>query len=332
MVSPSDDDADEPWDKGPVFSTRDGDTDESYVDVLPHEIDGRGVDWPTIDLEEWKAKLEVFEITVDGAISDVHLHWETEPDEGPTSHAQWGTVTVPSVAPMVATVGSATFHGGPLGPGPGSTNVYVEGKPVWRMGRDAHLCTLATPMPHGGGVVAPMGPPSGVFVNGFPIARAGDAVMELLGGPNPILMGATTVYAGPPAGPVTSIDPVPTIVTEEDPWYRRLRKWVVDVDAEASVEVKVLPGGGKVTGGAEADLDDELVGGNVRVDGSGELVHGKARAKVNVELFGGLIEFDAVDWEDEGGAGKWKGYLDIVVDPVTKRPRIDGDVDLGEEG
>lgn len=87
-----------------------------------------------------------------------------------------------------------TAHGTPLGPGPGSTNVLIEGKPAWRAVSDSHVCPLSSgPVPHGGGVVT-MGS-STVLINKLPAARLGDTIVEATA-PNTITMGATTVLIG----------------------------------------------------------------------------------------------------------------------------------------
>ncbi|GFN30004.1 PAAR domain-containing protein [Paenibacillus xylaniclasticus] len=95
--------------------------------------------------------------------------------------------------PPAARVGDATSHGTPLGPGPGSSNVLIGGKPAWRAGSDFHACALATPNPHVGGVVAAGS--ATVFINGLPAVRMGDSITEA-GGPNAIVMGEPTVLIG----------------------------------------------------------------------------------------------------------------------------------------
>jgi hypothetical protein len=180
-----------------------------------------------------------------------------------------------------------------------------------------------------------MGPKPRVFVNGFPAARAGDAVFEPAGGPNPIMFGASSVWAGSPAPPVTTIHPEPEVVEEEDPWHRRARKWVFDVDVKAGVDVEgqLAPSENKVSGGAMADPLDGAWGANVKVESEGELVHGKAGAKV--ELKGKFFGFDwgwtPIDRGVEGGAGKWKGHGEVYFDPVTKNRGARGKLEFGED-
>ncbi len=86
-----------------------------------------------------------------------------------------------------------TAHGTPLGPGPGSTNVLIEGMPAWRAAMDSHACPLATPNPHGAGV-APVGSTT-VLINNMPAVRLGDTITEA-GPPNTVIAGAPTVLIG----------------------------------------------------------------------------------------------------------------------------------------
>ncbi|NBD22296.1 PAAR domain-containing protein [Paenibacillus glycinis] len=95
--------------------------------------------------------------------------------------------------PPAARAGDMTSHGSPLGPGPGSANVFIGGMPAWRAASDPHVCPLATPNPHGGGVVA-MGSAT-VFINAMPAARLGDTIVEG-GPPNAIVSGAPNVMIG----------------------------------------------------------------------------------------------------------------------------------------
>ena len=96
--------------------------------------------------------------------------------------------------PPAARIGDMTAHGTPLGPGPGSPNVFIGGMPAWRAGVDIHNCPLVSgTVPHVGGVVQ-MGSTT-VFINGFPAARQGDVIVES-GPPNTITMGCPTVMIG----------------------------------------------------------------------------------------------------------------------------------------
>ncbi len=101
--------------------------------------------------------------------------------------------------PFAARVGDPTGHGSPLAPGIGSPNVLIGGMPAWRAGVDMHMCPIVKGVvPDVGGMVA-MGAPT-VFINKMPACRAGDQVMEIPGGPNPIVMGCSTVMIGAGGG------------------------------------------------------------------------------------------------------------------------------------
>lgn len=86
-----------------------------------------------------------------------------------------------------------TAHGTPLGPGPASTNVLIEGRPAWRVGGDVHACPLSDPKSHGGGTVV-MGSTT-VLINNVPAARTGDTIVEATSA-NAIVGGAPTVLIG----------------------------------------------------------------------------------------------------------------------------------------
>lgn len=94
-----------------------------------------------------------------------------------------------------ATVGDNTSHGTPLYPGPGSPNVLISGKPVWRASIDSHTCPLSDPgpKPHVGGVV--LKGSLTVLINGYSVARCGDDIVEA-GISNRIITGSPTVLIG----------------------------------------------------------------------------------------------------------------------------------------
>jgi uncharacterized Zn-binding protein involved in type VI secretion len=107
--------------------------------------------------------------------------------------------------PPAARVGDPTSHGTPLSPGPGSPNVFIGGRPAWRVAADSHTCPLTDPKPHVGGVVSAGS--TGVFINNLPAARLGDPIAEST--PNTIVGGCLTVLigetgAGAPAPPPIS--------------------------------------------------------------------------------------------------------------------------------
>lgn len=75
----------------------------------------------------------------------------------------------------LATVGDLTSHGIPLSPGPGSTNVSIGGKRVWRV-MDNHMCPIYPINIHGRGIVIIRDP--SVLINNFPVAKRGDLMAE----------------------------------------------------------------------------------------------------------------------------------------------------------
>lgn len=96
--------------------------------------------------------------------------------------------------PPAARFGDPTSHGTPLGPGPGSPNVFIGGMPAWRGTADFHACPLSSgTVPHAGGVVVPGSVT--VLINNLPAARQGDTVTEA-GPPNAIIVGCSTVLIG----------------------------------------------------------------------------------------------------------------------------------------
>lgn len=98
------------------------------------------------------------------------------------------------MAQPAARVGDMTSHGTPLGPGPGSATVLIEGRPAWRAQIDHHVCPLTNGvLPHIGGTVAMAS--ATVLIDGQPAARQNDVVVEA-GGPNSIVAGAQTVMIG----------------------------------------------------------------------------------------------------------------------------------------
>ncbi len=95
-----------------------------------------------------------------------------------------------------ARVGDLTSHGSPLFPGPGSADVLIGGMPAWRALIDFHACPIVKGLvPDVGGVVM-IGSPT-VMIDFMMACRVLDAVVEIPGGPNPIVMGCPTVLIGP---------------------------------------------------------------------------------------------------------------------------------------
>jgi len=100
------------------------------------------------------------------------------------------------MANMAARLGDVTTHGSPLFPGPGSIDVLIGGQPAWRTLIDFHVCPIVKGVvPDVGGVVV-LGSTT-VFIDFQMACRVMDQVMEIPGGPNPILLGCPTVLIGP---------------------------------------------------------------------------------------------------------------------------------------
>ena len=98
--------------------------------------------------------------------------------------------------PAAARVGDMTSHGTPLSPGPGSPNVLIGFLPAWRTVIDFHACPIVKGVvPDVGGFVV-VGSPT-VLINFQMACRVNDMVVEIPGGPNPIVMGCFTVIIGP---------------------------------------------------------------------------------------------------------------------------------------
>src|SRR5215467_2825120 len=94
-----------------------------------------------------------------------------------------------------ARVTDATTHGSPLAPGAGSANVLIGSMPAWRAQMDFHACPIVKGLvPDVGGMIM-MGSPT-VLINSMMACRVMDMVVEIPGGPNPVVMGATNVCIG----------------------------------------------------------------------------------------------------------------------------------------
>ena len=97
--------------------------------------------------------------------------------------------------PPAARLMDLTSHGSPLMPGPGSPNTIIGFMPAWRTLVDFHACPIVKGLvPDVGGVVV-MGSAT-VWVNFQMLCRVGDQVIEIPGGPNPIVVGCPTVIVG----------------------------------------------------------------------------------------------------------------------------------------
>lgn len=128
--------------------------------------------------------------------------------------------------PMAARIADPLLHGGIAVPGPGSTDVKISGRGALTVEHVVGAC----PMPNVVGL--PHLPQSGpaawtttngsVYVNGAPLLRAGDWVMESFGGPNPIIAGAPLVLVGPPGAPCVVLEVTHLRLSEFVPGLERV--------------------------------------------------------------------------------------------------------------
>lgn len=166
-------------------------SDDSWWDIIACKLDLRlGTISQNEDKKTWT--IDFIDASLEAAL--LQNIWKVTQDDPKIE------TFVFSAAPAAARVGDFTVHGTPVGPGLGSPNVLIGGMPALRSGVDMHVCGLCTPNPHLGGPA--ISSQASVFVNGFPLLRAGDAFIEAGGGPNPIAMGCPSVQVGSPAPPV----------------------------------------------------------------------------------------------------------------------------------
>ncbi len=78
-----------------------------------------------------------------------------------------------------------------------SAAAAAAGAALAAAGSSMHMCSLTTPpvpIPHGPGFV--IDGSKTVMINFLPASRQGDTVMEIIGGPDKIAKGETTVIIG----------------------------------------------------------------------------------------------------------------------------------------
>lgn len=153
------------------------------------------------DLQKKEFNLDA--ITAEGKFSGVHVQGKGDFDLGQWFNGLFSgkppappqIPSTPVMAPYAARIVDPTSHGSPLAPGIGSNDVLIGGFPAWRALMDFHACPIVKGVvPDVGGVVM-MGSPT-VFIDGMMACRMGDMVVEIPGGPNPIVMGCPTVMIG----------------------------------------------------------------------------------------------------------------------------------------
>jgi len=188
-----------PKDSGAIYTTKKTAKDKSYASFGHYETEVSAIagsyDFDKLEAEldvvEAKGKFSVVHATVDLIDSILKLFGFGSPPTPPIAPAP--------PQPYAARILDPTAHGAPLTPGPGSPNVLIGGLPAWRASVDFSMCPIVkgTVPDVGGTVVA--GTPT-VLINSMQACRAGDQVLEVPGGSNPILMGCSTVLVGSMTG------------------------------------------------------------------------------------------------------------------------------------
>jgi len=125
---------------------------------------------------------------------------------------------------------------GLLAPGPGSTNVFIGGKPAWRSHVDLAMCMLPiappSPVPHGPERCY-LGSLS-VMINGKMAVRQGDSLIGA-GPPNPVMTGDSSVLIGDMgfglANPINAAEFCTDFEKLESDWST-----LSDVEREQSIE------------------------------------------------------------------------------------------------
>jgi uncharacterized Zn-binding protein involved in type VI secretion len=257
--------------------------------------------WLLDELIEWlEADHDLFSIDVDFVV----FTWEPDPPEDEEE-------TVIEVkrffffapVPFAARLLDPMVHGGVAFPGPGSPDVLIGGLPALRM-IDQIACPMQAPIPHTPSVFVPS--IQQVFINGLPALRAGDFMVEGLGGPNPIVTGCPTVIIGQPVPPVECLEYEEKTITKKN---RELWRW-------KKIEY------GKVKGKIYIGLN--AFGPYARFEGDVELAH------LYAETTPEFSEYVKVDAEAILGKAHVKAKLSK---PWKGRPKFEYDVsdlELGE--
>lgn len=190
---------------------------------------------------------------------------------------------------MIATILNETTHGTPTMPGPGALTVLCNCLPVWRILIDFHMCPIVKGViPDVGGVVM-MGAMQSI-AEGMLIARQGDEIIEIPGGPNPIIL--LGEYSGDsdsddddsdapdqpetptegPSGPSEDVSQAPTDNTVDGTDDAPASQQISDEDAAAPAPIPTDPMEGGSTPSKIGDMDitsqpngDVQVGNNITI-------------------------------------------------------------------
>jgi uncharacterized Zn-binding protein involved in type VI secretion len=254
------------------ISTKQGEDDKTFYEFLSGKADVE-LGSATYDLDKKKATLTIAKGTAKGQLAHGQFDlggWLHDLIFGETPQLQ-ANPSAP-IEPMAARMGDITVHGSVLAPGPGSPDVFIGGQPAWRVGPDLHLCPFPGGAPHGTGPTA-LGELS-VLINGAPAARAGDYIVEPVGGPDVILMGCPTVFIGAPAPPAPPPPPKSDPEPEDLPW----------VKFESVVSGDAVQVGVEGNFGGEVDIAGKKGNVEVKAGAFAALLKGELPLKVRVRI------------------------------------------------
>lgn len=184
----------------------------------------------SVEIKELVVEVDLRKRTIDVNAVKIELEGSLHAEDA-SGEVKWGALgakvklepyTFVPVGPFAARLGDPMSHGSVVGPGPGSPNVFIGGRPALRAG-DTHTCPAATPLPHGPSAFLPS--QVKVRINGRPALRQGDYVVEATGGPNVIVGGCPRVLVGtaPP-----EVDTYEIVVGEQRYLFRAKLGGVLD--------------------------------------------------------------------------------------------------------
>ena len=314
----------------------DPDDDSSHDPPPPPEETSDGWDWR--DINDIALVLHVIDRVLDLGVEvdheltrDVATRWMTIQDDASVIDVWFSrrTVFVTPVA-WAARVGDPMLHGGFAGPGPGSENVTIGGRPALRAG-DQALCPLATPCLHGPAPLVSTN--TSVWINDRPAIRVGDFVVDA-GGNNPIIVGCPTVTVGAPPAPVDA-----SVPTEHLPGSRTITRRRLETRERVRVALgltvgDVLFGGLRsawTAASAEIEIESRTLGvevtEHVEIVGAGEArsIDVPGWGRVAVQPYVAVVSevrrertLQGVRWK-LGGLPSFPGHSQLVV----STPRIE---------
>lgn len=262
--------------------------------------------------------------------------------------------------PFAARTSDPMVHGGFAGPSSGARAVKIGNRPALTTA-DTSICPVSTPigLPH---ISQQWQTNNGsVFVNNKPLLRAGDFMVEMFGGPNPIAMGCPTVLAGPTAPPVMVGHHRAKPLFEIIPGVERIgftgKKIKVEVWASGNLlDTLVYAGADKVAGKAGIAFAERVFGiegptAHVSIEIDRGAFYAETRHDIPIDLWGderpehvqvvrtrphldrGTVTIDESWGTQMGKGGMWKsGMPDTKVEIDPPKPGIDVQThEAGEE-